>query len=57
MPIITRRHASGKRFIGEIILDNPASLNALAPDMVGDMRACLNEWQKDDDIAAVVVRG
>ena len=57
MPIITRRHAAGKRFIGEIVLDNPASLNALAPDMVGDMRARLNEWQKDDDIAAVVVRG
>ena len=57
MPIIARRHAAGKRFVGEIILDNPGSLNALAPDMVRDMRALLDEWQKDDDIAAVAVRG
>ncbi len=49
---------SGKRGdIGEILLDRPRALNSLNKKMCMALRAQLNEWQKDEDIKAVIIKG
>ena len=54
----TNRRAAAKGFaVCELILDNPAALNALTPAMARDAIGILREWQKDDSVAAIVLRG
>lgn len=43
--------------IGEIMLNSPKSLNALSADMCGLMSAQLSQWQNDDKVVAVLLRG
>lgn len=48
--------ACGRR-IGVATLDAPKTLNSLTLDMVDSLLARFGEWQTDDDICAVVLRG
>ncbi len=47
---------SGQR-IGEIILNVPATLNSLTLDMVELLLERLHQWQRDDAVVMVVIRG
>lgn len=58
MPLRTTLHSAAHGFfVGEMMLDNPAALNALSVDIVRDARAVLGEWARDDSIFAVVLCG
>jgi len=43
--------------IGEMILNSPASLNALSIDMCQRMSEQLSQWQNDDHVVAILLRG
>jgi len=43
--------------IGEIILNRPHALNTLTTDMCRQLREHLIQWQQDDNIKAVIIRG
>lgn len=43
--------------IGEMTLNSPKSLNALSVDMCQLMSEQLTQWQKDDKVVAVLLRG
>lgn len=42
---------------GIITLNRPKALNSLTLDMVNAISAALTEWENDDDVAVVIVRG
>ncbi|TYS15497.1 enoyl-CoA hydratase [Rossellomorea vietnamensis] len=46
---------SGK--IATVILNRPKSLNAMNPQMMRELKNCLKEVEKDDDILVLVLRG
>ena len=41
---------------GYIILDRPAALNSLTPEMIADFHAALRSHETDDDVEVIVVR-
>ena len=43
--------------LGHLTLDRPKALNALTPDMIGDIDAALTRWQGDDRIRVVLIDG
>ncbi len=55
--IIFERLSGCNGDIGSIILNRPKSLNALTGDMCKSLREKLIEWQRDDALKAVVIRG
>jgi len=42
---------------GLIVLNRPKALNALTLTMVRQIAAALDEWERDEDVARVVIRG
>ena len=48
--ISTSMHQCGQGFIGEIVLQRAASLNALSLEMFKDLLHVLSEWEKREDI-------
>ncbi|NHH99859.1 enoyl-CoA hydratase/isomerase family protein [Oceanimonas sp. MB9] len=45
------------RYIGRLVLDREAQLNALNLDMIDAMTAVLRDWRHDDSVVAVVLEG
>ncbi|WMC11115.1 enoyl-CoA hydratase/isomerase family protein [Oceanimonas pelagia] len=45
------------RYIGRLVLEREAQLNALTLEMIETMLATLQGWQQDDSVAAVVLEG
>jgi enoyl-CoA hydratase len=43
--------------VGTILLNRPRALNALNRAMVDGMRAALDDWERDDDVRLVIIRG
>src|SRR5690349_17708342 len=43
--------------LGQIILNRPAAINALTPEMVAIMRQALADWAHDDQIRTVLITG
>ncbi len=56
-------HANGeitvdiRNHIAHLTLNRPQALNALTYEMINSMTALLNDWARDDDINAIIVRG
>lgn len=58
MSFVTTLHeVSGGRLLAEGVLSDVASLNALSPQMLQQMRAALAAWREDERIVLVVLRG
>ena len=43
--------------VGHIKFNRPKALNALNYDMVLEIQKKLDEWEKDPDVAAVIIQG
>ncbi|MET4389109.1 enoyl-CoA hydratase/carnithine racemase [Bradyrhizobium sp. F1.4.3] len=43
--------------VGILTLDEPASLNAMTPDLLGALAAAIAEMTQDDDVRALVLTG
>ncbi|KUL41343.1 enoyl-CoA hydratase/isomerase family protein [Actinoplanes awajinensis] len=43
--------------LGQIVLNRPAAINALTPEMVAIMRQVLADWASDDQIRTVLISG
>lgn len=56
-------HANGeitvdiRNHIAHLTLNRPQALNALTYGMINSMTALLNDWARNDDISAIIVRG
>ncbi|MCA6125661.1 enoyl-CoA hydratase/isomerase family protein [Bradyrhizobium sp. WSM 1704] len=50
-----KRERDGK--VGILTLDDPASLNAMTPDLLGDLAAAIGEMSNDPGIRALVLTG
>lgn len=42
---------------GRIVLDRPAKLNALTPEMVSEISAYLGAWERDTEVTGVLIDG
>ena len=43
--------------VGVLTLDEPASLNAMTPDLLGDLAAAIREMTDDPQVRALVLTG
>ena len=43
--------------VGLLTLNRPKAINSLTHDMVTTMSKVLTEWERDDDVRAVVIEG
>ena len=57
MITINTHNINDAQRIGEVILNNPESLNAFAPPDAVALTQILAEWRSDDSIVAVILRG
>ena len=56
--VLFNTHATdSSHVIGEMTLNSPKSLNALSVDMCQLMSEQLTQWQDDDKVVAVLLRG
>lgn len=57
-PVLFATHATDSgHVIGEMTLNSPKSLNALSVDMCQLMSEQLKQWQSDDNVVAIMLRG
>lgn len=58
-PMIASPHILSERrgCLGVLTLNRPQALNALTLDMVVALRGALSEWERDDGVRAVVLKG
>src|ERR1700758_2518187 len=43
--------------VGTIVLNRPKAINSLTDSMVQTIQATLSEWERDDDVSAVMISG
>ncbi|GMG88358.1 enoyl-CoA hydratase/isomerase family protein [Biformimicrobium ophioploci] len=55
--VITEVRVADQGAVGVITLNSEKTLNSLTLDMVREFTSCLNDWQTDDNIAAVFLQG
>lgn len=55
--LFTEHTTTSGHVIGEMMLNSPKSLNALSVDMCQLMSEQLSQWQTDDTVVAVLLRG
>jgi len=55
--ILFNEKISKSGLIGEVILNRPKALNALTYDMCQRFREQLKQWESNNDISAVIVKG
>jgi enoyl-CoA hydratase/carnithine racemase len=51
--VLVRREGA----LGQLTLNRPEALNALSPAMIRALAAALDAWERDDEVAAVLLDG